>query len=455
MLQKGIAVHHSGVIPVFKEIIEIMFERGYVKLLFATETFAVGVNMPTKTVLFTGLKKFDGNKFRFLLPHEYTQMAGRAGRRGLDKKGTVIHLNNMFQIPTCVEYKNILCGLSQTIISKFQINFNLILNLIANNQTDFDSFINLSMMKISVENEKENIIKHIEVLQERYDKKIELLEFCRVPVNILKEYAQLLNGLEFSDRKRKKKIIKNIKTYQNQHKFIDDEVKQILELQKINKEIFNLQNEHKETSDYITQNIKTVLGILLDFGFITSELELTSRGIIGANIQETHSIVTAELFDRKKFNDLTAIELICVFSCFANVPIPEDQRSPNVRNKKIPEKAKHIIDIIFNFYNEIQDIELQYNLEYKNENLQYELCELLHAWSLAETELTCKQIFQLAKERGISVGVFVKAILKINNIASEFEKICEIQSNLKLLEQIKKIPQLTLKSVVTNQSLYI
>ena len=98
---------------------------------------------------------------------------------------------------------------------------------------------------------------------------------------------------------------------------------------------------------------------------------------------------------------------------------------------------------------------MQYNLEYKNENLQYELCELLHAWSLAETELTCKQIFQLAKERGISVGVFVKAILKINNIASEFEKICEIQSNLKLLEQIKKIPQLTLKSVVTNQSLYI
>ena len=79
----------------------------------------------------------------------------------------------------------------------------------------------------------------------------------------------------------------------------------------------------------------------------------------------------------------------------------------------------------------------------------------MHAWALADTELTCKQIFQLAKEKGISIGVFIKAILKINNIASEFEKVCEIQSNLKLLEQIKKIPQLTLKSVVTNQSLYI
>ena len=76
-----------------------MFEKGYVKLLFATETFAVGVNMPTKTVIFSGLKKFDGQHFRFLLPHEYTQMAGRAGRRGIDKKGVVIHLNNMFDLP--------------------------------------------------------------------------------------------------------------------------------------------------------------------------------------------------------------------------------------------------------------------------------------------------------------------------------------------------------------------
>ena len=67
-----------------------MFAKGCIKVLFATETFAVGVNMPAKTVLFTSLQKYTSNDFRYLLSHEYTQMAGRAGRRGLDKIGVVI-----------------------------------------------------------------------------------------------------------------------------------------------------------------------------------------------------------------------------------------------------------------------------------------------------------------------------------------------------------------------------
>ena len=90
MTLRGIAVHHSGILPLLKEAIEILFSRGLVKVLFATETFAMGVNMPARTVVFSGLRKHDGNGFRVLLPGEYTQMAGRAGRRGLDATGTVV-----------------------------------------------------------------------------------------------------------------------------------------------------------------------------------------------------------------------------------------------------------------------------------------------------------------------------------------------------------------------------
>ncbi|CAM9564724.1 unnamed protein product, partial [Choristocarpus tenellus] len=96
MLLRGIGVHHGGLLPILKEIVEICFSRGLVKVLFATETFAMGVNMPARTVVFNGTRKHDGVNFRQerlkrdLLPGEYTQMAGRAGRRGLDKVGTVI-----------------------------------------------------------------------------------------------------------------------------------------------------------------------------------------------------------------------------------------------------------------------------------------------------------------------------------------------------------------------------
>ena len=92
LLERGIAFHHSGVLPVLKEIVEILFGRGYVKVLFATETFAVGINMPTKTVVFTAYRKFDDRGRRMLNTDEYIQMAGRAGRRGKDDKGLVLYL---------------------------------------------------------------------------------------------------------------------------------------------------------------------------------------------------------------------------------------------------------------------------------------------------------------------------------------------------------------------------
>lgn len=90
LLSRGIAVHHGGLLPLMKEIVEILFARGLVRVLFATETFAMGVNMPARTVVFSSVRKHDGRSFRDLLPGEYTQMAGRAGRRGKDAAGTVI-----------------------------------------------------------------------------------------------------------------------------------------------------------------------------------------------------------------------------------------------------------------------------------------------------------------------------------------------------------------------------
>ena len=92
MISRGIAVHHSGLLPVLKELVEILFQENLVKLLFATETFAMGLNMPARTVLFAELSKFDGSGFRYLSSGEYIQMSGRAGRRGLDTRGVVVQM---------------------------------------------------------------------------------------------------------------------------------------------------------------------------------------------------------------------------------------------------------------------------------------------------------------------------------------------------------------------------
>ena len=130
LLVKGVAIHHSGIMPIYREMIELLFAKGYIKLLFATETFAVGINMPTKTVIFTGFEKFNGSSMRMLYPHEYTQMAGRAGRRGLDTIGHVIHLSNLFNLPFAHDYELLLNGNPQALTSKFNISYNLVLNFL-------------------------------------------------------------------------------------------------------------------------------------------------------------------------------------------------------------------------------------------------------------------------------------------------------------------------------------
>uniref|UniRef100_A0A6M2DMA1 Putative rrna-processing arch domain protein n=1 Tax=Xenopsylla cheopis TaxID=163159 RepID=A0A6M2DMA1_XENCH len=128
LLKRGIGIHHGGLLPILKETIEILFAEGLLKALFATETFAMGLNMPARTVLFTKPRKFDGKNFRWISSGEYIQMSGRAGRRGLDDKGIVILMVDEKVSPaTC---KEIVQGQADPINSAFHLTYNMVLNLL-------------------------------------------------------------------------------------------------------------------------------------------------------------------------------------------------------------------------------------------------------------------------------------------------------------------------------------
>ena len=459
ILQKGIGIHHAGILPVFKEMIEILFGEGYIKLLFATETFAVGINMPTKTVIFTSLQKFDGNKFRYLLPHEYTQMAGRAGRRGIDKKGLVIHLNNLFDLPSQHEYEKILCGKPQQLESKFQINCNLILRLLSIQEQNFSAFINNSMLHDSLIKEEQQMNSLIQNIKEKLEKKRNLLQYCQTPIPILKQYQTLHERLKLSSKKTTKKILKNMKLIESEHKHLKKEINQIIHINNIEIELENAQDNLSSIKEYINRTVNLIIEILEYYKFVERDkdvLKLTETGEIAANIQEIHCLVFAELLYNQEFNHFTPQELVCILSCFANISIPREERMPNIISKKIPNAVKSMITKIQQKYNEFQEIEIQYYLNSgQNYELQFELCDIIYDWCNAENIDDCKYIFQQLENKNIFLGEFIKAILKINNIANELEKICSIQSNLELLKTIKNIPSLTLKSIATNQSLYL
>ena len=145
LLQRGIGIHHSGLLPILKEVIEILFQEGLIKVLFATETFSIGLNMPAKTVVFTSVRKFDGRETRWLGSGEYIQMSGRAGRRGLDDRGIVILMIDQKMEPDVA--KNILKGLPDRLNSAFHLSYNMILNLLRVEGVDPETMLSKSFFQ--------------------------------------------------------------------------------------------------------------------------------------------------------------------------------------------------------------------------------------------------------------------------------------------------------------------
>jgi superfamily II RNA helicase len=126
--ESGCAYHHAGILPAAKEIVERLFAAGLIKLLFCTETFALGVNMPANTVIFDELEKFDGVNFKYLMVRQYNQMAGRAGRRGMDEVGYV-YSQIIPEATDPKEIERLFSGKNEIISSRFCASYSTILNL--------------------------------------------------------------------------------------------------------------------------------------------------------------------------------------------------------------------------------------------------------------------------------------------------------------------------------------
>ncbi|XP_050401824.2 exosome RNA helicase MTR4 [Patella vulgata] len=205
LLKKGVGIHHSGLLPILKETIEILFSEGLIKALFATETFAMGLNMPARTVLFTSARKFDGKDFRWVTSGEYIQMSGRAGRRGLDERGIVILMIDEKMSPAVG--KNLLRGLPDPLNSAFHLTYNMVLNLLRVEEINpeymlersFYQFQNYAAIpdlceklkkkekecnSLVIENE-DNVAAYYKIRQQLEHLSVELIHFIRQPVYLL------------------------------------------------------------------------------------------------------------------------------------------------------------------------------------------------------------------------------------------------------------------------------
>ncbi|MFM9105499.1 MAG: DEAD/DEAH box helicase [Chloroflexota bacterium] len=127
LARKGIGFHHAGLLPILKQLVEVLFGRGLMEVVFATDTLALGVNMPARTVVIGRMSKWDGRRRRALIPNEFQQMAGRAGRRGMDRFGhVVVPYSPWFTFHETLE---IATGELHPVRSAFAVRYNTVLNL--------------------------------------------------------------------------------------------------------------------------------------------------------------------------------------------------------------------------------------------------------------------------------------------------------------------------------------
>ena len=165
LLKRGIGIHHGGLLPILKEIVEILFSEGLIKCLFATETFSIGINMPAKTVIFTNCRKWDGTENRWVTSGEYIQMSGRAGRRGKDDRGIVIQMMDEKMEPAVC--KGILYGDPDPLNSSYHISYNMLLNMMRVEDVDPEFLIKASFHQYQQESEAPGFDAQAEEFEEQ------------------------------------------------------------------------------------------------------------------------------------------------------------------------------------------------------------------------------------------------------------------------------------------------
>jgi len=458
LFEKGIAIHHAGIIPILREMVELLFAKGYIKLLFATETFAVGINMPTKTVLFTDLNKFDGSGMRPLHSHEYTQMAGRAGRRGIDTIGYVIHLTNLFKSINQPIIKPMMKGTPQILVSKFKISYNLLLNLIDIGETDYTKYAKRSMIQCDIEQTMKCYYDSIGKLQNEMNNLSLVLGTCKTPIEIVTEYITLNQKKQVNVNKKRKEIERNIQQIKDAYKNIDNEVDIVSKYNTKQTELSKLNETLISAEKTLDTNIFKVIKLLETNNFIqfnNDKYVLTIKGCIATHIREIHCLIFAELIEQKILHKFVAKELVGILSCFTNISVQEEKRNYLPVSNYV--NVKECVENIYNMYQKQSNIEIKNMIETGIDySMHFDLIDYIIKWCECENDVECKLILQqISIEKDIFLGEFVKAILKINNITAEMEKIAELLGDMEFLSMLKQVPQLTLKFVATTQSLYV
>ena len=378
-LQRGVAAHHAGLLPAFKVTVEQLFQRGLIKAVFATETLALGINMPARTVVLEKLTKWNGEAHVPISAGEYTQLTGRAGRRGIDVEGNAVIMWNKDLDSSSIGM--LAATRTYPLRSSFKPSYNMSINLIA--RVDYESARNLLEQSLA---------------QFQADKAV---------VGLAKQVTKT--------EKLRQELI-NSKDEQNQKKHNE-------KIKRLDQELSTLKNRIESRTNVIAKRFDRILSILRKYQYIESD-QVTQWGKLLGKIYAESDLLLAELIRRGVFNELAPRELVAVISSLVfESRIEEEFQIPKGATSAALQKLSKI-------WAELNEQEIEHRIE-TSKAPDFGFCTISYRWA-AGNSLT-----NVLKNTELNVGDFVRNMKQIVDllrqlglIVPELKEICDRALNL-------------------------
>ena len=437
-LERGIAAHHAGLLPVFKSCVEELFQRGLLKAIFATETLALGINMPARTVLLEKLTKWNGEAHVPITPGEYTQLTGRAGRRGIDIEGNAV----VIWSPTVDSATA--AGLAATrtypLRSSFSPTYNMSINLLERYGRDRarnslkSSFAQFQADRAVVGLDRQ-IRKNSEAIADYQTEKLchlgDFSEYAKIKREI-KQLEILISKRSRIDNKQRAHLEQELSGYRKSlrqhvchscndresHSRIAERADRLIrENEGLIARVENRTNVIAKTFDRITQ-------VLANLGYLNGD-RVTDSGKMLSKIYAESDLLIAETIQSGLLSKLSDIEIAAVLSVFLfESRKPE---APKIPNTQVQDALKEIVSI----WSRLQNLEAEYDVKTQKEP-DFGFCWIAFRWGGGHG------LNSVLRNSDLSVGDFVRAIKQLIDLLNQ---VAGAQPELreKCLSAIKKM----------------
>ena len=449
LIANGIAFHHSGLLPVLKEIVEILFSRGFIKLLFATETFSVGLNMPTKTVIFTAVEKFsDGGVKRRLRTDEYTQMAGRAGRRGKDTHGLVLY----FPLDEPIEpgsLKNMITGSLPPLCSQMRFHYDFIMKQHLGDSSDLVSRSYWAQQQKAAREAEGVVLKRLRASLAAAEPTVTEADWA-----LLQEEAALEETVRSTKHAAYKRAVQARAEWLAAHAGPA--------FTKMKERVTTLSNlriatraKERELAAWDAAPLLSVgpqEAFLTEAGFLAAEGSLTELGVAATEINEGHPILMAQLAASGACAELTGEEVACILACFlrgSEGGRPEDDPPLECLDfrKEVIETLQGIATTMDKLYS------IEERLQIRSPEGYWDLSS---KWiAITQEWLSGSTLSVIAARWNLMEGNLQRGLLRIANILEEWSAIATLRRDLPMLEKMASVRFLASRDEIIVDSLYL